>query len=128
MERELTAKIFDDFRQNLKKYQIYDDEIIHYIKDTCLQWNKTGPGFGIQIHTTDNKIHQGLAWYICPYENKIRYYLEESQQNKIIINHYDIPIEKITTIKYLGKTNTVRPWINQTILNNPCSPEVIWKN
>jgi hypothetical protein len=128
MERELIPEIFDNYRENLKQHQVYDDETTHYIKTICLEWNRTGPGYGIQIQTTDNNTYQGLAWYICPYENKIRYYLEEYQQNKVIINHYDIPIENIKFIKYLGKSNTVRPLLNQPSCNNPCSLEVVWRH
>lgn len=128
MERELIPKVFEDFRENLTKYQLPDDQIIDYIKDICQQWNKTGPGFGIKIQTTDNLIYQGLAWFICPYEDKIKYYLEEYHQDKVIITPYNLAIKDIKNICYLGKSNTIRPWINQPLHNNLCSAEVTWKS
>lgn len=127
MEWELTTKIFDNYRGSNKEKDLADEENIRHIKNVCLQWNKTGPGFGIQIKTIDNKIHQGLAWYIFPDKNKIRYYLEEYQEDKVIINHYEILFEYIIYIKYLGKTNTIRPWINQPLFNHHQTLEVKWK-
>lgn len=108
MERELIPRVFDDFRENLIKYQQPDDKIIDYIKDICQQWNKTGPGFGIKIQTTNNSTHQGLAWYIYPDGDKIKYYLEEYRQDKITITPYRLYIKDIKNICYLGKSNTIR--------------------
>ncbi len=125
MEWELTPKIFDDYRDNLKKFQLPDDQIIDLIKNTCQQWNKTGPGFGLQISTIDNNIHQGLAWYICTHGYKIKYYFEEYQATKVMIVYYEIPLSRVKNIKYLGKSNTIRPWINHSLYKNLCSEEVL---
>lgn len=118
MEWELTAKIFDYYRGSNQENILTDDENIQKIKNVCSQWNQTGPGFGIQIITIDKKIHRGLAWCIFPYKKKIKYYLEEYHQDKVMINYYEIPFNNIISIKYLGKTNTVRPVINQPLFNH----------
>jgi len=122
MEWEISPEIFAEYRQTEKKLQLVDDQIVNVIKKIFLTWNQTGPGFGLKIEKIDGSTHQGLAWYICIYQNHLRYYFEEYQKDQVIITPYSTPINQVMVVHYLGKTKTVRPFIDHKIFNcsKPC--------